>query len=124
MTRPTPLALALLTPLVLGACQSTQQDAPPIAASDAEVAKPTAFIEAACGGCHGIEPPFLSPNPAAPSFESIANRAGLDEDTLGMWLGDAHNYPEMMDFDLGPDRVEEVANYMITLKRDDYKPES
>lgn len=70
-----------------------------------------------------MEPPFLSPNPAAPSFESIANRSGLDEATLSRWLTDAHNYPEQMDFDLGPEKVEEVARYMITLQREDYEPE-
>lgn len=69
-----------------------------------------------------MEPPFLSPNPRAPSFEAIANRAGLTNETLSEWLADAHNYPEMMDFDLQPDQVQQVADYMVTLRRQDYVP--
>lgn len=83
---------------------------------------PPAFVEAACGGCHAVEPPFLSPNPASPGFEAIANRKGLTEETLGAWLADAHNYPEVMDFDLTPAHVDQIADYMMTLRRKDYKP--
>ncbi|MFL0355107.1 hypothetical protein ACI5KX_01405 [Erythrobacter sp. GH1-10] len=102
----------------LSACQ-TYRSAPEAAASDPQ---PPAFVEAACGGCHAVQPPFLSPNPAAPSFEAIANREGLTEDTLGTWLADAHNYPEVMDFDLEPGHVEQIADYMVTLRREDYVP--
>ncbi len=84
---------------------------------------PPAFVEAACGDCHSVEPAFLSPNPNAPSFESIANREGLTDDTLSSWLADAHNYPELMDFDLNADQIDVVADYMITLRRAEYGPE-
>jgi len=85
--------------------------------------KPPAFVEAACGGCHATAPPFLSPNPESPSFAAIANREGLTEGTLASWLSDAHNYPEQMDFDLTPAQAEAIADYMITLRRADYRPE-
>lgn len=85
--------------------------------------KPAAFVEAACGGCHAVEPPFLSPNPESPSFAAIANREGLTEATLGDWLADAHNYPEQMDFDLTREQAQQIADYMITLRRADYVPE-
>jgi len=81
-----------------------------------------AFIEAACGGCHAVEYPALSPNPSAPTFASIANREGLSEETLADWLADAHNYPEVMDFDLDPDHVEIIAKHMLTLRSEDYQP--
>lgn len=112
--------LLSLCVLGLGACQ-TIPDAPSHSALDQP--QPSAFIEAACGGCHGIEPPFLSPNPHAPSFAAIANQPGLGDDTLASWLRDAHNYPEMMDFDLEPEQVDAVADYMISLRRADYVPE-
>ncbi|MFN3990320.1 MAG: hypothetical protein ACK4IS_08675 [Erythrobacter sp.] len=97
------------------ACQTTlpQTSAP----------KPPAFVEAACGGCHATEPPFLSPNPESPSFAAIANREGLTEATLASWLYDAHNYPEQMDFTLTREQAEQIADYMITLRRADYRPE-
>ena len=102
--------------VLLCACQS----APPQSASIAPA--PPAFVEAACGGCHAVEPPFLSPNPASPSFEAVANREGLDQATLSNWLADAHNYPEEMDFDLEPSHIDQIARYMLTLKRSDYRP--
>lgn len=81
-----------------------------------------AFIEAACSGCHDISPPGLSPNMQAPTFEAIANIAGLTRPTLAGWLTDAHNYPEVMDFDLDPEQIEMIADYMLTLRKDDYTP--
>lgn len=108
--------LALLpAALLASACQpmpSAQASPPPA---------PT-FVQAACGGCHAVERPFLSPNPQAPSFEAVANRPGVTKATIRAWLVNAHNYPEQMDFDLERDHVEEVTDYMIALRRDDYVP--
>lgn len=36
------------------------------------------------------------------------------------WLTDAHNYPEIMDFDLDPLQVEDIADYILTLRSGDY----
>lgn len=96
----------------LAACATTPEPAP----------APPAFVEAACGGCHAVEPPFLSPNRRAPSFEAVANRPGVTRATIRAWLVNAHNYPEEMDFDLERDHVEQVSGYMITLRRRDYVP--
>ena len=109
------LLIAAAAPLA--ACQTASE---PDMAMEPD---PPAFVEAACGGCHAVEPPFLSPNPESPSFEAIANREGLSEETLGDWLMDAHNYPEVMDFDLTRAQVDQIADYMITLRRDDYRPQ-
>lgn len=111
------IALLAAAAAPLAACQTTSE---PAAVMDPD---PPAFVEAACGGCHAVEPPFLSPNPQAPSFEAIANRPGLSEDTLGDWLANAHNYPEVMDFDLTRPQVDQIASYMVTLRRDDYRPQ-
>jgi mono/diheme cytochrome c family protein len=83
---------------------------------------PLAFTQAACGGCHAVEYPGLSPNSAAPTFASIANRPGLDGDTLSAWLASAHNYPEVMDFDLDPEQVDLVARQLLKLRSEDYRP--
>ncbi|MEM9500225.1 MAG: hypothetical protein AAF941_00135 [Pseudomonadota bacterium] len=105
---------------LLAACQTYGTPAAE-SASAQTTANPPAFVEAACGGCQAVEPPFLSPNPEAPSFEAIANREGLTEATLASWLTDAHNYPEVMDFDLMPEQAQEIADYMITLRQADYR---
>lgn len=115
MTQHPILAIVLLTAPLLAACQTMTAAAP-----DPD---PPAFVEAACGGCHAVEPPFLSPNPESPSFAAIANRQGLTGDSLADWLADAHNYPEMMDFDLNRDQIEQIADYMVTLRREDYVPQ-
>lgn len=107
-----PASVALLA----AACQTYS---PPRAES---APPPPAFVEAACGGCHATEPPFLSPNQRAPSFESVANRPGVTKATIRAWLINAHNYPEQMDFDLERGQVDQITDYMITLRRDDYVP--
>lgn len=80
------------------------------------------FAQGACGDCHAVEYPALSPNPEAPAFADIANREGLDTQTLSRWLRDAHNYPEAMDFDLDQPQVEELTEYILTLRDPNYKP--
>ncbi|MBV7265527.1 hypothetical protein [Erythrobacter ani] len=113
-----PLAVPLtLLAVLLSACQTAAPAG--VASTDPG---PPAFVEAACGGCHAVEPPFLSPNPASPTFEAIANNPGVTDETLASWLANAHNYPEVMDFDLEPEQIEQVAEYLVTLRRDDYVP--
>ncbi len=114
------VGLGLLT------CAACQHDPAPAALAQPEAApaapmKPLAFVQAACGGCHAVEATGLSPNPQAPRWVDIANQHGLDRETLASWLADAHNYPEMMDFDLDPDQVQMIADYMITLRSEDYR---
>jgi mono/diheme cytochrome c family protein len=129
MTQPPLRAIALLAAplLALGACQASGTDSPPPmlgkATSPSRDTRAPAFIEAACGGCHAVEPPFLSPNPASPSFAAIANRQGLSERSLADWLADAHNYPEDMDFTLTRKQVDQIAAYMVTLRDAGYVPD-
>jgi mono/diheme cytochrome c family protein len=121
-----PLLLAALA--TLSACTTAPgtENPPPMlgkATSASPDTRAPAFIEAACGGCHAVEPPFLSPNPASPSFAAIANRQGLSEKSLGDWLADAHNYPEEMDFTLTAAQIDQIAAYMVTLRHAGYVPE-
>lgn len=120
-----PFLLAALA--TLAACASVPgTDTPPPMLGKATAPSPDtrapAFIESACGGCHAVEPPFLSPNPASPSFAAIANRQGLSEKSLGDWLADAHNYPEDMDFTLTRAQIDQIAAYMVTLRNAGYVP--
>jgi mono/diheme cytochrome c family protein len=121
-----PLFLAALA--ALAACTTPQgTDTPPPMVGKATSPSPDtrapAFIEAACGGCHAVEPPFLSPNPASPSFAAIANRQGLSEKSLADWLADAHNYPEEMDFTLSRPQIDQIAGYMVSLRDAGYVPD-
>ncbi|MEO0688847.1 MAG: hypothetical protein AAFY51_00975 [Pseudomonadota bacterium] len=107
-----------LAALAVSACQ-------PLASTSSASQKPRVptLVQGVCGDCHAVQRPFQSPNPDAPSFEAIANSAGLTEETLSAWLLDAHNYPEQMDFELSEAEAREVADYLVTLQREDYTPE-
>ncbi len=120
-------ALLAVPLLALAACNTPGTDNPPPMIGKSTAPSPDtrapAFIEAACGGCHAVEPPFLSPNPASPSFAAIANRPGLSEKSLGDWLEGAHNYPEQMDFTLTRPQIDQIAGYMVTLRHAGYVPD-
>ena len=114
--------------LALTACATAPgtDNPPPMvgkATSPSPDTRAPAFVEAACGGCHAVEPPFLSPNPVSPSFAAIANRPGLSETSLADWLAEAHNYPEDMDFTLTRPQIDQIARYMVTLRDAGYVPD-
>ena len=129
MTQNRPLRFALPAALLLAltGCQTPGTDNPPPMSGKATSPSPDtrapAFVEAACGGCHAVEPPFLSPNPRSPSFAAIANRRGLSEQSLADWLAEAHNYPEDMDFTLTRKQIDQIAAYMVTLRDAGYVPD-
>ncbi len=109
--------LSLAAMALLAACQTAQPDT-------ATKADPEdhALAQAACGGCHSVEPYGLSPNPQAPEWPAIANTRGLTRESLTRWLTDAHNYPVDMDFYLEEDEVQQLVDYLLTLRREDYHP--
>jgi mono/diheme cytochrome c family protein len=120
------LLLAALATLAACAAPPGTDNPPPMVGRSTSPSPDTrapAFVEAACGGCHAVEPPFLSPNPQAPSFAAIANRRGLSEQSLADWLSEAHNYPEDMDFTLTRAQIDQIAAYMVTLRRAGYVPD-
>ena len=80
------------------------------------------LAQAACSQCHSIEEFGLSPNAAAPEWPEIANTEGLTRDSLTTWLTDAHNYPGEMDFYLEADEIDQLVEYLLTLRREDYHP--
>ncbi|WP_394268968.1 hypothetical protein [Qipengyuania sp.] len=108
----------------LGGCERIADAPVASAAPDAQLAEhhPLQFAQAACGGCHAVEAPWLSPNPASPSFADIANREGVTEATLHTYLVDAHNYPLEMDFDLDQGQARALAHYILSLRDPNYRP--
>lgn len=119
-----PIAALVAVPALL-ACQTHAQGeqdrvTASTSGSGAKVT-PQAYAEAACGSCHAVEAPWISPNPLSPPFIDIANREGLSGATLASWLKDAHNYPEQMDFDLDAEHAQALADYMAGLRSEDYR---
>ena len=120
--------LAALGMFAVTACSgpSTPRAAAPVpaAASTPEMvivdpaAQGLTFAQAHCGACHGVAPNTLSALPAAPTFEVVANTPGLTQQSLRVWLRDSHNYPEIMNFEIAPEHLENLSAYITTLRNE------
>lgn len=113
--RPLPLlGLALL----LAGCQK-----PPLGerTPSSTLSRGQAFAEATCGGCHAVTPYGRSSNPNAPPFGYVANQEGVTAETLTVWLRGAHNYPREMDFYLQAREVDDLVDYLLTLRDPSYR---
>lgn len=116
-------ALSVLGLLCLAATGiACQPLAPAGQAAPGELHPGLAFAQASCGGCHAVERLGVSPNPDAPPFAAIVNQEGLTAETLSTWLGDAHNYPEEMEFYLEKPEVDQLVAYLLTLRDPNYRP--
>lgn len=65
-----------------------------------------------CGACHGLDAGIASD--AAPSLETIAQRAHDGESWLRAWLADPH--PPMPNFTLSRSEIDDIVAYLKTLK--------
>ena len=69
-----------------------------------------------CGSCHAIVPgQTRSPHPAARAFAAIAQRPELSAMTLSVWVKSSH--PNMPILRLETETIEDIAAYMLTMKR-------
>ncbi|MEO6716364.1 MAG: cytochrome c [Novosphingobium sp.] len=81
------------------------------------------FVQQHCASCHGVTANTISPNPESPPFEDVANRPGLTVVTLRQFLSDSHNYPAAMNFTVDRARIRDIAAYMLTLRKPNYRPQ-
>lgn len=81
-----------------------------------------AFAEQRCAACHAVRANGTSPNPEAPPWEDVANRPGTSQRTLRRFLTDSHNFPMAMQFEVERRHIRDLAAWMITLQRKDYRP--
>jgi len=116
MSRLLPLALLALTVTVAA---HAAKPAPTISVS---AKRGLAFAEQRCAGCHAVAANGTSPNPESPSFEDIANRPGVTAQSLHQFLRSSHNYPAAMNFRVDAARVRDLANYIATLRKPNYRP--
>ena len=117
------LALAAVAlPFVLSACAPAKLPARQVIELTEQEARGYSFAKANCSGCHGITANASSPNPESPPFDAIVNTKGVTARTLETFLRDSHNFPGQMAFEIDPQKVDDVAAYMLTLKRADYRP--
>lgn len=115
-----PLLLASCAPM--GSTQTVGSEYPDAQADASPAAmRGAAFAQSHCAQCHSIEDGF-SPRPESPSFAQIVNTPGLTDETLNYWLANSHNFPEIMDFTIAPEQIDDLAQYMLTLKDENYQP--
>ncbi|MBW8785035.1 MAG: cytochrome c [Novosphingobium sp.] len=123
MTRRLTIALASFAAvaLALGASASAaaHRHKPVLAAP---VRRGFAFAQVHCAGCHGVTAGALSPNPASPPFEAVVNTPGLTRATLRRFLRNSHNFPDAMNFTVDRAEIDDLARYMLTLRRPGYRP--
>lgn len=123
------IRLSVLASFALAACSAAPQPPQP-ANAPAPVSAPIltavergqAFAQARCSACHAITADGVSPNPESPPFAAIINKPGLTRDTLRGFLRDSHNFPDAMNFHVEPEQVNDLADYMLTLRTPDYRP--
>ncbi len=96
--------------------------AQPLAAASSSARRGLAFSEQRCAACHAVRANGSSANPESPSFEDIANRHGVTQTTLRTFLRDSHNYPAVMNFRVNAGRIRDLAAYIVTLRKPDYRP--
>lgn len=81
------------------------------------------FVQQHCAACHAVGANAISPNPESPPFEDVANKPGLTSATLQKFLSDSHNYPAAMNFTVDRARIRDIATYMLTLRKPNYRPQ-
>ena len=100
----------------LAACASPPAPVSPSQALDGDPGRGLAFAQSTCGSCHALAAgETLSPYPAAPTFEAIANTPGMTRIALGAWMQSSH--PSMPQLIVEADTLDDVYAYLSTLKR-------
>jgi len=82
-----------------------------------------AFVQQHCSSCHGVTTNTISPNPESPPFEDVANKPELTVVTLRQFLRDSHNYPAAMNFTVDQARIRDIAAYILTMRKPNYRPQ-
>lgn len=121
LSRALPLAVLLATACVVAsACAPLSDSASPgdeVAAVDAAGPTPgRIYADAACASCHAVAAgQRQSPNPKAPTFETIANVPGMTPMALNVALHTSHK--TMPNLIIEPRRIEDLSAYLDTLKK-------
>lgn len=74
------------------------------------------FVRNRCADCHAVEPGTISTVPAAPTFQSVANRTEMSGANLNRWMRNHDNFPSAMYFEIPAEHIDDVVSYMLTLK--------
>lgn len=88
---------------------------PAAAQTPGDANKGAALAVSACSQCHAVlAGKFRSPNPMAPSFESVARTPGMTDRALRVWLQSSH--PTMPNYILDSEGRANIVVYIMSLK--------
>lgn len=86
------------------------------AATQEQIAKGLAFVDAQCSGCHAVRAGDEPANSQAPSFVMVANDLQFNQDTLREFFRDRHDTPDTMSIYLNEDDAEIATAYIMSLR--------
>lgn len=72
-----------------------------------------AYARENCASCHGVEAGQRSPVAAAPTFDALARRPGMNRAALTILLQTPHR--DMPNLIVDPDRVDDLSAYLEVL---------
>lgn len=100
---------------LLNACASQGASAPAQSVAVGDARAGLAYARERCATCHAVAPRQTSPNPAAPSFEAVANTPGMTRTALNAWLHSPH--PTMPQLIVEHERIDDLSAYLLTLRQ-------
>ncbi|MBI1341112.1 cytochrome C [bacterium] len=102
--------------LMIGAVFTLPAIAPASAQKVGDADAGLAYASRSCAGCHAIDPlTERSPNPAAPTFRSIASAPGMTLTAFNVWMTTGHK--DMPHLIVPIDQREDLYSYIATMKR-------
>ena len=75
------------------------------------------FVETHCARCHAVGKAGPSPLAAAPPFRRLHERYPVEDLKEALAEGIVTGHPTMPEFQLDPDRIEDVVTYLKTLEK-------
>lgn len=101
--------------IAAASCVSDEDAAPPDSNVSA-AARGLSIAEGACAECHAVAAgETLSPDPIAPTFDALANRADMTRTALAVLLRTPHR--TMPNLIVDPEQVDDLSAYLSTLRR-------
>src|SRR5512133_3849070 len=82
--------------------------------ADADVSRGQALSRQWCASCHAVAPGDAAPNPAAPTFESVAAEPSSTAYSLSVFMRTPH--PTMPNIIITSDDIGDIVEYIMSMK--------
>ena len=89
-----------------------------VARADGDVAAGRAIAEENCARCHAVGETGESPHPDAPHFRDFQTMWPLESLEEALGEGIAVGHPDMPQFELEPDQIDDLLAYLASLPAD------